>query len=61
MMPEIFQKIMFAGEIPEEEMKNVFNLGIGFCLVIPSEIENHVHKSISKQGFKSWTIGQVTT
>ena len=60
-MPEIFQKIMFAGEIPEEEMKSVFNLGIGFCLVIPSEIENHVHKSISKQGFKSWTIGQVTT
>ena len=52
---------MFAGEIPEEEMKSVFNLGIGFCLVIPSEIENHVHKSISKQGFNSWTIGQVTT
>ena len=27
-MPEIFSKIMLAGEIPEEEMKKVFNLGI---------------------------------
>ena len=31
-LPEIFQKIMLAGEIPEEEMINVFNLGIGYCL-----------------------------
>ena len=60
-MPKIFQKIMLAGEIPEEEMKNVFNLGIGFCLVIPPEIENDVHKTITKQGYNSWTIGQVTT
>ena len=52
---------MLAGEIPEEEMKNVFNLGIGFCLVIPPEIENDVHKTITKQGYNSWTIGQVTT
>tara|TARA_B100001996_G_scaffold188771_1_gene144472 strand:+ start:543 stop:1469 length:927 start_codon:yes stop_codon:yes gene_type:complete len=60
-MPEIFSKIMLKGEIPEEEMKNVFNLGIGFCLVIPSEIEDDVHKTVTKQGYKSWTIGQVTT
>ena len=32
-MPRIFQDIMMAGEIPEEEMKKVFNLGIGYCLV----------------------------
>ena len=28
-MPHIFHDIMMAGEIPEEEMKKVFNLGIG--------------------------------
>ena len=37
--PEIFQKIMLAGEIPEEEMKRVFNMGIGFCIVVPPDIE----------------------
>ena len=60
-LPDIFKKIMFAGEIPPEEMKRVFNLGIGFCLIVPTEIESDVHKTISKHQYKSWTIGQVTT
>ena len=38
-MPEIFHKIMLAGEVPEEEMKRVFNLGIGFCIVVPPDVE----------------------
>ena len=33
--PELFNKIQEAGDIAEEEMRNVFNLGIGFCLVVP--------------------------
>ena len=37
--PEIFNVIQEAGEIEDEEMRKVFNLGIGFCLIIPSEIE----------------------
>ena len=37
--PEIFNVIQKSGEIEEEEMRRVFNLGIGFCLIIPSEIE----------------------
>ena len=38
-MPPIFNKIMLAGEVPEEEMKSVFNLGIGFCIVVPPDVE----------------------
>jgi len=37
--PEIFNVIQEAGEIEEEEMRRVFNLGIGFCLVVPPDIE----------------------
>tara|TARA_B100001250_G_scaffold414204_1_gene451270 strand:- start:2172 stop:3077 length:906 start_codon:yes stop_codon:yes gene_type:complete len=33
----VFKKIMLAGEISEEEMKRVFNMGIGFCIVVPPE------------------------
>ena len=36
--PDIFKKIAEAGDISEEEMRNVFNLGIGYCLVVPSDI-----------------------
>ena len=38
-LPEVFRKIMLAGEVPEEEMKRTFNMGIGFCIVVPPEIE----------------------
>ena len=49
--PEIFKKIAEAGDIVEEEMRNVFNLGIGYCLVVPPDV------NIDK--FKCWTIGEV--
>ena len=58
-LPEIFSKIQLAGEIPPEEMKNVFNLGIGYCLVVPEEVETDIHLRITGHGLKSWTIGKV--
>ena len=60
-LPEIFNKIMLAGEIPEEEMKKVFNLGIGYCLVVPPEDEviTDMQLRIYGHGFKSWTIGEI--
>ena len=38
-LPDIFKKIMLAGEISEEEMKKTFNMGIGFCIVVPPDVE----------------------
>ena len=60
-MPEIFSKIMLAGEIPEEEMKKVFNLGIGYCLVVPPEDEliTDIQLRIFGHGYQSWTIGTI--
>ena len=57
-MPDIFSKIMLAGEIVEEEMKRVFNLGIGFCLVVPPESEDEVRMLITPY-HECWTIGEV--
>ena len=37
--PEIFNEIKTKCNISEEEMRRVFNLGIGFCLVVPPETE----------------------
>ena len=58
-LPEIFQKIMLAGEIPQEEMINVFNLGIGYCIVTSPNNEENIHNIIEDSGFRSWTIGEV--
>ena len=37
--PEIFNKIQQAGEIEEDEMRRVFNCGIGFVIIVPPEVE----------------------
>ena len=57
-MPEIFTKIMCAGEILEEEMKKVFNLGIGFCVVVAPEDVDEVQMLITPY-HECWTIGEV--
>ena len=57
--PELFSKIMLAGEIPEEEMKRTFNMGIGYCLVVPPEVATDVELRIDGHGMKSWIIGKV--
>ena len=59
--PELFNKIQEAGEIAEEEMRNVFNLGIGFCLVVPWETAELAIDLIgnASYGMKSWIIGKV--
>ena len=38
-LPEVFRKIMLAGEIPQEEMIKTFNMGIGFCIVVPPDVD----------------------
>ena len=57
-LPNIFKKVMLAGEIVEDEMKKVFNLGIGFCLVVPPEVEDEVRMLITPY-HECWTIGEV--
>ena len=56
-LPKIFSTIMCAGEIAEEEMKKVFNLGIGFCVVVPEWAEEDAIKTISPY-HQCWTIGE---
>jgi len=60
-MPPLFSKIMLAGEIPPEEMKNVFNLGIGYCVVVPENVATDVQLRIEGHGLKSWVIGDIVS
>jgi len=58
-LPRIFYKIMIAGEIAPEEMKRVFNLGIGYCIITSPDGEDNIHHLVNKNGLNSWTIGEV--
>ena len=58
--PEIFNKIAWYGNVSEDEMRNVFNLGIGFCLVVPPDVVAGTQSLIADTpfGMRSWVIGE---
>ena len=60
-IPDIFNKIMKSGDVNKEEMWKTFNMGIGYCIVIPEYAEKDAHDTINALGYESWTIGKVIT
>jgi len=60
-VPDMFETIQLAGNISDDEMRNVFNMGIGFCLVVPSDLVEHTQCLIADTpfGMRSWVIGNV--
>ena len=60
-VPEMFETIQLAGNISDDEMRSVFNMGIGFCLVVPKEVVELTQELISDTpfGMRSWVIGNV--
>jgi phosphoribosylformylglycinamidine cyclo-ligase len=39
-------------------MKKVFNLGIGYCLVVPPDTVYDTQNIIKEHGLDSWVIGE---
>ena len=58
-IPPIFKLIQETGTIHEEEMFRVFNMGIGFVMIVsPEHVQPMVNK-IAQQGEQSMIIGRV--
>jgi phosphoribosylformylglycinamidine cyclo-ligase len=58
-LPEIFKKIQLKGNVDEEEMKRVFNLGIGYCVVVPANRAEFAMDVIRDEGIDCWQIGEI--
>ena len=57
-LPDIFKKIMEAGEVSLDDMRTTFNMGIGLCVIVPSWAEDHTLMTITPY-HDCWTIGEV--
>ena len=58
--PAVFGLIRSLGGVPEDEMRKVFNLGVGFCAVVsPEEVETGLD-ALRGAGCEAWRIGEVT-
>ncbi|RLI28270.1 MAG: phosphoribosylformylglycinamidine cyclo-ligase [Candidatus Hecatellales archaeon] len=54
----IFKLIQKLGKLPDSEMYQVFNMGVGFCLVVEKEDAEEALSLAEKQGLKAWILGK---
>jgi phosphoribosylformylglycinamidine cyclo-ligase len=57
--PPIFALIRSLGNVPEDEMRRVFNLGVGFCVVVPADEAERGLETLRGAGCSAWRIGEV--
>ncbi|SDR11525.1 phosphoribosylformylglycinamidine cyclo-ligase [Virgibacillus salinus] len=59
--PAIFSFLQKQGDIPDEDMYSVFNMGIGMAIVIAEEDVDDVLNCLQEQGETASVIGKVTS
>ena len=60
-IPNIFMHVASLGDISEEEMYRVFNMGIGMVLIVPSSQAQDVVVRATELGEQAKIIGEVRT
>ncbi len=56
-MPPVFDIIKRLGNVPDEDMKKTFNLGIGYVIVLPEENSDLSISILKQYGFDAYHIG----
>ncbi len=58
--PELFAKIAKAGNIPERDMFNTFNMGVGMCLTVRAQDADQAIRVLGMLGQEAYLLGEVT-
>lgn len=58
-LPPLFKVLQQSGDVSTEEMRHVFNLGVGMIAVLPPQDVPTVQTAISAAGVRSWPLGEV--
>ena len=57
--PEIFKLIASFGNIPERDMFNTYNMGVGMCVITSAEKADESARLLNSSGEKAYIIGEV--
>lgn len=60
-LPPIFRLIRDRGNVPEDDMRKTFNMGIGYIIVVPEEKAEDAVCILKKTGFDSHIIGKIAS
>ncbi|HEX3601196.1 MAG TPA: AIR synthase-related protein, partial [Lacipirellulaceae bacterium] len=57
-MPPVFPWLQKLGDVEDDEMYRVFNMGIGLALVVSPYYAESIQQQVAKAGLDSWVIGR---
>ena len=55
----VFHMIQRLGDIPERDMFNTFNMGVGMCVVVPQAEADAAVRSLEASGVHAYALGEV--
>jgi phosphoribosylformylglycinamidine cyclo-ligase len=58
-LPPLFATLQEAGEISTEEMREVFNLGVGLIAVLPPDAVAAAEQAAAGDGVATWRLGEI--
>jgi phosphoribosylformylglycinamidine cyclo-ligase len=58
-LPPLFRILQQAGPISTEEMREVFNLGVGFIAVLPPAEVAAAQNAAAAAGVTTWVMGEI--
>ncbi len=58
-VPAVFRFLQDKGQVDDAEMRRVFNMGIGYCLIVRPSFADAIRRRLEKQGERVWKIGTI--
>jgi len=58
-IPYLFRFLQDMGKVPNSDLWNTFNLGVGFCLVVDRNNKKSILDICKEQNIQSWELGKI--
>ncbi|KAA0235575.1 MAG: Phosphoribosylformylglycinamidine cyclo-ligase [Acidimicrobiales bacterium] len=59
--PRVFRELQRIGDVDDDEMRAVFNLGVGMIVVVPENVTHHALDLLRSAGHRAVRIGEITS
>jgi phosphoribosylformylglycinamidine cyclo-ligase len=58
--PPLFEMLRHIGQVPEDDWRRTFNLGVGMIFAVPQAKLAAARRALKKIGEEPWVIGEIT-
>jgi phosphoribosylformylglycinamidine cyclo-ligase len=58
-VPRIFRLIQKLGNVPEDDMKRTFNMGVGYVMIVSKRKAGDAVSILSQSGYRAFIIGEI--